>query len=459
MNRLQLSILQLVAICAVLVVTGAGCPPSVPELAVSDSSHSFAAGEDSWSFQVWNDGPSGTVLTFTLTAEPNWITVDPDAGQSQDDTDRVTIAVTIVHDNLSGAVSSGTITIHSNAGAQEVDIQRKTTGGEGENVFYVSGATGNDFGTGSLADPWRTIQQAADTLTAGQTVYIMEGTYEERVIPRRSGTPGNYIVYSANPGELITIDGANIPLPDDLVGLFEVNNCQYIQVTGLRIINAGPNLNNAGILVNNSSHVTIDRNITVDSVSSGIGVWTSDNIIIDNNEVELACNDGEQECITVAGTETFVVSYNTVHNNGGGTIGGEGIDLKDGSSNGLVHHNHVYDLHSRLGIYIEAWDKHTFDIHVYQNEVHDIFSADGIAVSSEMGGLLENVHIFNNVVYGAGCNGIAVARNGDSATHPMNNITIINNTIFNNGGPSCYGGEWGGAIFVSMDGCTPVRAT
>ncbi len=317
----------------------------------------------------------------------------------------------------------------------------------GEDVFYVS-PSGNDIGSGAETDAWRTIQHAANTLEAGQTVYIMEGVYEERVIPQRSGTPGNYIVYAANPGDTPTIDGANISLPDDLVGLFEVTNRQYIRVSGLRIINAGPNDNDAGIMVNESDHIIIENNKTFNTVSSGIGVWGSTNITIDGNEVELACNDGEQECITVAQTDIFEISNNNVHHNGPGTIGGEGIDAKDGCSNGTIHHNYVHDLNARLGIYMEAWDKHTFNIDVFQNVVGDIFSADGISVASEMGGVLENVRIFNNVVYRAGCNGISVARNGDSPQHPLKDISIINNTLYDNGSASCYGGEWGGAISI-----------
>ena len=90
----------------------------------------------------------------------------------------------------------------------------------------------------------------------------------------------------------------------------------YIRISGIRIINAGPNDNNVGILVDNSGHIIIEKNYTYNTVSSGIGVYNSNNIIIDSNEVELACNDGEQECITVAETDTFEVKNNHVHHGG-----------------------------------------------------------------------------------------------------------------------------------------------
>ncbi len=159
-------------------------------------------------------------------------------------------------------------------------------------------------------------------MVAGDTVYIRAGTYEEQVIAQNSGSAGNYITYAAYSGETVTIDGNGITLPDYETGLFVVEDVSYIEVSGLRVINAGPNDNNAGIYVDNSHHIIIENNYTYNTVSSGIGVWDGNNIIIDGNEVRLACNDGEQEDITVAGTNTFEIKNNHVHHGGPGTNGG-----------------------------------------------------------------------------------------------------------------------------------------
>jgi parallel beta-helix repeat protein len=307
--------------------------------------------------------------------------------------------------------------------------------------YYVS-KSGNDSNPGTEAQPWKTIQKAANTLTAGDTVYIKAGSYYERVQPQKSGSAGNYITYTAYPGDTVIIDGSGISLPYDWGGLFDISNRSYIKVSGLQIKNAGPNDNNCGILVDYGNYITLENNYTYNTTSSGIGVWDSSNITLDGNEVELACNDGEQECISVAVTDTFVVKNNHVHNGGPGSIGAEGICLKDGSRNGKAYNNRVHDM-NRLGIYLDAWDKHTYNIEVYSNIVYDINGNDGITLASESGGLLENITIYNNIVYNADENGIAITRNGDSATHPMKNITIINNTFYNNGSP-----DWGGGIGV-----------
>ncbi len=305
-------------------------------------------------------------------------------------------------------------------------------------TYYVA-TSGSNANLGTEAQPWRTIQKAAITLIAGDTVYVKAGTYRERVVSRNSGNRGNYIAYTAYPGDTVTIDGTGIAM-GRWDGLFDVTDRSYIKISGFRITNSA----SAGIFAYDSSHITINKNYTYNTFSSGIGIWCGDNIIIDGNEVELACNDGPQECITVAVTDTFEIKNNHVHHGGPGTHGGEGIDVKHGSSNGKVYQNHVHDIPNRQGIYVDAWDKHTYNIDVFRNIVHDC-ATEGFAVASEAGGLLENVIIHNNIAYNNGSVGITIAGWGQSAVeHPMKNIKVINNTFYNNGRD-----DWGGGIIVA----------
>ncbi len=307
-------------------------------------------------------------------------------------------------------------------------------------VYYVDPG-GIDTNPGTESQPWRTIQKAADTMVAGDTVYVKAGTYSERVVPQSSGSAGSLITYAAYPGDVVTIDGTGVALPSGWGGLFEISGRDYLTVSGFRVRDAGPDDNHSGILVEDSSHVTIENNYTYNTASSGIGVWNSDHVTIDGNEIELACNDGEQECLTVAGTDVFEVKSNWVHDGGPGSLGGEGIDAKDGSSNGKVYGNLVENL-NRLGIYVDAWDKHTYNIEIYKNTVHDC--ADGLAVASEAGGLLENVLIYNNVVYHNRWLGLVVAGWGEPVpSHPIQDVVVVNNTFHDNGWL-----DWGGGISV-----------
>jgi parallel beta-helix repeat protein len=298
-------------------------------------------------------------------------------------------------------------------------------------VYYVA-PTGDDSNPGTQAQPWQTIQKAADTLTAGEIVQIRAGTYNERILPQNSGTEGNPIFYLTYPGETVTIDGAGIELPDDLAGLFEVAGKDYITISGLHVIHAGPYADNAGILIHSSSHILVENISTKDTASSGIGVWESEHVIIDGNWVESAGTGGGQECITMAGSANFEVRNNTVVD-----CQKEGIDAKDGSSNGRIYKN-VVSRPRAVGIYVDAWDKSTHDIEIFQNIVHDSESA-GFTIASEMGGQLTNIRLYNNIAYRNYTYGIEISR-CCSSSHPMEGITIINNTVYENG----IG--WGGGI-------------
>jgi len=300
-------------------------------------------------------------------------------------------------------------------------------------IYYVAPA-GDDDHPGNLAYPWRTIQKAADTLVAGDTVYIRAGVYSERVVPQNSGSAGQPITYAAYPGETVTIDGMGVIVPD-YQGLFDLAGRDYVRVSGLRVIHS----NYYGIVADNSSHVTIEYNYTYDTYSSGISSWNSNNIIVDGNEVVGACTGPWQEHISISNTDTFEVRDNYIHDTMPGTDGKEGLSVKDASSHGKVYGNHVYNL-NHVGIYVDAEAEHLFDIEVYQNLVHDI-EAMGFSLASEQGGTLENIRLYNNIAYnnlvGLWLSACCIA------THPFKDITIINNTFAYNGRDG-----WGGGIGI-----------
>jgi hypothetical protein len=308
--------------------------------------------------------------------------------------------------------------------------------GIGKPLYFVS-PDGDDANPGDQLHPWRTIQKAADTLVAGEMVLIQEGIYNERLRPRNSGTSEAWIVFAGFPREEVILDGDGLNMGENWGGVIDLSGRSYIRVTGLRVQNSDSN----GILADGASHIDIEKNYVYNTVSSGIGIWNSQAVRVESNEVVLANNDGEQENITIAGTHGFNVRFNHVHDGGPGTNGGEGIDAKDGSSDGNIYGNHVHHL-KRLGIYVDAWDKHTYNIEVFQNVVHDI-EASGIVLASEMGGLLENVRLYNNLVYNNQTVGIEIATNGPAHRQPVQKVQIVNNTVYGNGWQ-----EWGGGILV-----------
>jgi len=83
----------------------------------------------------------------------------------------------------------------------------------GDNLFsktyYISANKGNDRNIGTLQQPFKTIQKAADLLTASDTCYIREGTYRELLQPVNTGISENKrIVYKAYQGENPILTGS-----------------------------------------------------------------------------------------------------------------------------------------------------------------------------------------------------------------------------------------------------------
>jgi len=211
-------------------------------------------------------------------------------------------------------------------------------GGIANAATYYVATNGDDNNPGTEAQPWLTITKAANTLVAGDTVYVKDGTYAEIVRPLNSGTEGNYITYMAYPGHTVIndLDGIRTNFWD---AGFVTTGKSYIKVSGFQIKNSTGGF---GLLAQeNSHHIIFENNYTYNTYNSGIGAWYSNDIIIDNNEVELACNDGYQECISSDNSYNVDITNNHVHHSGPGSHGGEGIDVKYGSHDVLVKGNYV----------------------------------------------------------------------------------------------------------------------
>ncbi len=315
--------------------------------------------------------------------------------------------------------------------------------------YYVS-PSGNNVNSGlTIADAWKTIAYAASSASpvlAGDTVFILQGTYNERVLVEKSGTFSTNIVFTNYQNDEVTVDGTGISWGNSWNGLIDISNRKYVEISGLNVNNS----DYGGIWVENCDTILIKDNKTYDTYSSGIGVWNSNNVRVENNEVELACNDGEQECISIANSHNCDILKNLVHNNGPGTNGGEGIDVKEGSHDVRVYQNTVHHLNERIGIYVDAWDQHTYNIDVFNNTVHHCGN-NGFNAQTEMGGLLENVRFFNNISYFNKWDGIAlgsVTADPNVTVTPVKHVKIINNTCYKNGS---YQSGWGYGILVDND--------
>ncbi len=87
--------------------------------------------------------------------------------------------------------------------------------------YYVA-KNGNDSNSGTIDSPFLTITKAANIAVAGDVVYIREGTYEETLTPKNSGTAGNPIVFQSYNGEKVIISAM-----ESLSGFTQDNGAIY----------------------------------------------------------------------------------------------------------------------------------------------------------------------------------------------------------------------------------------
>ena len=107
-----------------------GCPDLLEScLTVSSHCHHFGPGENTWTFQVWNERMWAQPLNFNVDFDKAWILVTPDSGISNGPNDKVPVTVTIdrhfpnpAPDKGMPAFLKGLLTVSSSAGKQLIEV-------------------------------------------------------------------------------------------------------------------------------------------------------------------------------------------------------------------------------------------------------------------------------------------------------------------------------------------------
>lgn len=76
------------------------------------------------------------------------------------------------------------------------------------NHYVQQGYVGTS--TGTSAQPWKTIQDAAAVAIAGQSIGIRAGDYRETITPANSGTAANPILFEPIAGQPVTVNGTEL---------------------------------------------------------------------------------------------------------------------------------------------------------------------------------------------------------------------------------------------------------
>ena len=349
----------------------------------------------------------------------------------------------------------------------------------GAGISYYVSTSGNDNNPGTIVSPWHTIQHAANSVIAGDTVFVRAGVYREHInVPVSGNATAGYTTFQSYPGETAIVDGTGLDVPDRQYGLFNINNQSYLIIQGFEIRNyktssakyvpigiyvygAGSNLQ----ILNNHIHNIQASAKGCSANAFGLTVYGTqspdsiNNLTISGNEID-HLKTGCSETLSVNGNvQYFVITNNLVHDNnniGIGAIGFEGVasrrskcgsDPCDRARDGQIAQNTVYRItsygnpaygnqYAADGIYVDGGTR----IIIERNRIYQVDL--GIEMASEHSGkTTDNIIARNNLIYFGNSAGISVGGYARSVGG-SDRCTIVNNSLLYNDRKNTGSGEF-----------------
>lgn len=291
------------------------------------------------------------------------------------------------------------------------------------NTFYVS-PSGNDSNSGlSLSLAFRTLQKAANTVIAGDSVLVSDSTYAGFDI-RTSGTSINPIVFFAT-GNQVIINRRN-PVTTDGIN---IEDADWIEIRGFRVINQP----RAGIRVVLANHISIRYNTCLNNNRWGIFTGFTDDFLAEYNEC--AYSVLEHGIYVSNSSDRAIIRFNVSHHNRAagfhfngdisqgedginhdpqvynnivyrnGLGGGSAINM-DGNQNALIYNNLLYNNYATgIGLYQIDGGSPSFNAKIYHNTIIQddtsrwcILVIDGSTGATIRNNILINQHSFRGAI-------------------------------------------------------------
>ena len=286
-------------------------------------------------------------------------------------------------------------------------------------TYYVSPA-GSDSATGSSSSPWRTLQHAADTVSAGDTVMIRSGTYAG-FRARSGGESGHPITFWGDTGASVLINVVGPYNQKDSV--IEIEGYDWWVLDRLEITGAPQN---AGIDIRVADHITVRNCYCHHNRKWGIFTGFVEFFTAEYNQ----CSYSTQEhgIYHSNSGDNAVIRHNTCHHNAGAGIqinadpsmGGDGI-----SSHCSITHNILYENGSLGGAAVNlasVRDSLIANNLIYGNHAGGIAAWDD-AQGNQWGS--KNNSYYNNTIHMPSDGRWAVnLKNGSTGCRVFNNILI-----------------------------------
>ncbi len=252
-------------------------------------------------------------------------------------------------------------------------------------TFYVDPA-GNDSAAGSITNPWRTLQKAANTVRAGDLVIARAGHYAGLYLTT-SGTATDPITFRGDPGAIV--DTPNPTTPDGI----NLEGASWVVIENFTVTGVP----RAGIRAVLNNHVTIRGNTGDLNGRWGILTGFSDDLLIENNT--MTRSQAEHGIYVGNSGDRPVIRHNVVWGNNANGIHMNG-DLSQGGD-GIIS-----------GAVVEG------------NVIHDNGVAGGSGINCD--GVQSSI-IRNNLLYNNHASGISLYQ--IDGGQPARNNQVLNNTI------------------------------
>jgi hypothetical protein len=330
---------------------------------------------------------------------------------------------------------------------------------QNNDFYYVSALTGSDSNNGSETAPFETINRAISLVNPGDTIFVMNGTYQNDgygtvdtttntnmnnnhvVTINKSGTAGAYITLKNYPGHtpIIQFDGRG--------GIVISNDMNYIIIEGFEVVGPAASITYAEAYANREykvlaasdpdddinynhtyfsgkgiwggygahHHIIIRNNIVHDTAGSGIRFNDSDHITIEYNEVynttwwTSSASSAVVFAETIASSEAdngtdvkMVMRGNLVYNNWN-RIPFYVTQLPDNSGNtnpnyGTATYNNILD---GQGLYVTRSDDNYYGTFLFENNVCVNNGKNGINFDNSLGAsaIIQNNTFYYNGVH------------------------------------------------------------
>ena len=293
------------------------------------------------------------------------------------------------------------------------------------NTFYIS-TTGSDANAGTSSAPWSTFKHAFQNTGPGDVVLVRGGTYPSETIKgsdMTGGTPDNYLVFKAAPGETPILDNfSQLKLSKDYIrfeGMTFLQQGIAAEGTGCQIVGntfTGPGFGFGAIhvlgndLLFEGNTIDVIQNNTLDH---GIYVHEGDGITIRNN--------------------MFLRSFGYAIHIFGQNRDTTPLPLK----NILIEDNYISGSEQRSGIITAFAATNAVDLANITIRNNVITANAGAAIAARQG---TNIRIYNNTIYdnqqaiSGNSIGPSIFISSFAGSEDVNNVTVSNNIIVTLGG-------------------------